>query len=392
MAVYKSEYGTGWKIYVVNPTTKKQTTIRVNPKTRMRFQTKKEAKEYEMYYLKSKINISMTLDDLFERYVNDYLSLRPSSSADKLKSWYKSNIKKRLGKKKIVSITLTDLEKLAKEMLAKDYSINYINKMTSNIKTILNYGVSHGYLDKNPIAGYKPLKKVKTSNEIKYWTPREFKMVIESIDDCYKGRNTDLEYIRLMLMFGYLTGARKGELRALKWQDMELYSDRGIVHFDWHINEKNERIRGRKNGDGYALHLDAATLAVAKQIKAHFSKYESFDPKGYVFPSLMKGFDQPIGGHTPTRWVQELAEHNGLPNITFHGLRHSLVCYLATEVKLTPYEVADRIGDTVQVVMQHYYQFFQESRIEVANTISKHQNQYFDDLINKNEKKAEDEA
>ena len=88
-------------------------------------------------------------------------------------------------------------------------------------------------------------------------------------------------------------------------------------------------------------------------------------------------------GKTSTRWVQELAEFNGLPNITFHGLRHSLVCYLATEVKLTPYEVADRIGDTVQVVMQHYYQFFQESRIEVANTISRHENEYFNALINK---------
>lgn len=385
MAQYKNSDGNGWYIKVQNPKTKKSTTIRRNPKTGFRFQTKKEAKEFEIYYIKNKIKLSMTFDELFLKYVNDYLSLRPSSSADKLKSWYKHNIKPRIGKKKITSIRLYDLENMAKEMLEEGYSINYINKMTTNVKTILNFGVSHEYLDKNPVAGYKALKTIKTSNEIKYWTPREFKNVIESIPLLYNGKNTDLEYIRLMLMFGYLTGARKGELRALKWDDMELYSDRGIIHINYHINEKNERIRGRKNGDGYSLHLDSTTLAVAKEIKNHFSKYDGFDPKGYVFPSIMKGFDHPIGGHTPTRWIQELAEFNSLPNITFHGLRHSLVCYLATEVKLTPYEVADRIGDTVQVVMQHYYQFFQESRIEVARTIGNHKNEYFEALINEQE-------
>ncbi len=184
-------------------------------------------------------------------------------------------------------------------------------------------------------------------------------------------------------MFGYLTGARKGEIRALKWKNIELYDDRGVIYFDYHINEKGEYVSGRKNGDGYALHMDSTTVALVKEIREYFSRFDGFDPKGYVFPSVKKGFEQPIGVYTPTRWVLELAKYNELPNITFHGLRHSLVCYLATEVKLTPYEVADRIGDTVQVVMQHYYQFFQESRIEVANTISRHENEYFNALINK---------
>lgn len=383
MSQYKNKNGDGWYIKVINPRTKKSTTIRKNPKTGEHFKTKKEAKEYEMYYLKNKVNLSMTFDDLFKRYVDDYLSLKPSSSAKKLKSWYKSNIKPRIGKRKITSLRLTDLELLAKEMLEEEYSINYINKMTTNIKTILNYGVSHGYLDKNPVAGYKSLTKVNTTKKIQYWTPKQFKKVIDSIDKKYNGKKTDKNYIRLMLLFGYLTGARKGEIRALKWEDIELYENSGVIHIDHHINDENERVDGRKNGDGYTLHMDPSLLALTKEIYAYFSRFDGFNPNGYVFPSIMKGFDYHLGGHTPTRWVKQLAEYNGLKNITFHGLRHSLVCYLATEVKLTPYEVADRIGDTVQVVMQFYYQFFQEQRIEVANTIGEHENEYFNALINK---------
>ena len=61
--------------------------------------------------------------------------------------------------------------------------------------------------------------------------------------------------------------------------------------------------------------------------------------------------------------MEELAEYNGLPHITYHGLRHSYVCYLSSKLGLTVYEVADRIGDTVAVVLEHYYQFFNQSKI-----------------------------
>lgn len=53
-----------------------------------------------------------------------------------------------------------------------------------------------------------------------------------------------------------------------------------------------------------------------------------------------------------------------------HGLRHSYVCYLSSKLGLTVYEVADRIGDTVAVVLEHYYQFFNQSKIDVANKIT----------------------
>ena len=63
MSQYKNKNGDGWYIKVINPRTKKSTTIRKNPKTGEHFKTKKEAKEYEMYYLKNKVNLSMTFDD-----------------------------------------------------------------------------------------------------------------------------------------------------------------------------------------------------------------------------------------------------------------------------------------------------------------------------------------
>lgn len=386
MAQYKNKKNNCWYIQCRNPRSKKKTTIRVNPKTNQNFKTKKEARDFEDLYLKQKIDLSMTFDQLFTQYTDNYLSLQPSSSADKLKSWYKHHIKPVIGNKKIYTIRISDLEEISKVMLKANYSINYINKMTSNIKTILNFAVSHDLLEKNPVSGYKPLKKIKTSEDIKYWTPREFQQIINSIDSFYSNSHTDPQYIKYMLMFGYFTGARKGEIRALRWNSIELYSDRGLIYFDYHVNEKNEVIRGRKNGNGYIFHMDQLTLSLVKEIKEYFSHFYGFADNSYVFPSLSNGFSKPIGGHTPTRWIQELAKSNNLPNITFHGLRHSYVCYLATEVGLTPYQVADRIADTVNVVLEHYYAFFQESRIKVAEEISNHYDQHLTSLIESSKK------
>lgn len=381
MAQYKKKNTNCWYIKCRDPKTKKDTTIRRNPKTNEHFKSKKEARDFENYFLKGKVDLHMTFDTVFSLYVKNYLSLRPSSSSDKLIIWYSHHIQPVIGRKKIINIKKSDLDLIVQNMMEKNYSINYINKMTSNVKTILNYAVSHELLEKNPVFNYKPIKKIKTTNDIKYWTPREFNLVINSIPQLYSDSHTDPNYIRYLLMFGYLTGARKGEIRALKWTAIELYSDRGVIHFDYHINEKNELIRGRKNGNGYIFHMDDLTFSLMKEIRDYFFKFEGFSEKAYVFPSLNEGFAKPIGGHTPTRWVQELAKYNQLPNITFHGLRHSNVCYLATEVGLTPYEVADRIADTVGVVMEHYYQFFQESRIRVAEKISEHKDEHLHSLI-----------
>ena len=249
MAVYKNENGRGYRIVYRNPKTKKVTTIRTNDSGEP-FLLKKDAKEFELIYLNKykNINRNVTMDELFEKYV-EYLSVQPSNSTKKLRSWYTNHIKKPLGKRKISTISTSDLEKLSREMVEKNYSINYINKNCANIKTMLNYAVSHDMLVRNNAANFKPLKKIKSSNEVRYWEPYQFKMVIDSIPEVYSKSHTDPLFIKYFLMFGYLTGCRKGEQRALKWTDIEYQGDTGIIHINHHINEENKYVYGRKNGN-----------------------------------------------------------------------------------------------------------------------------------------------
>lgn len=365
MSVQKSENGRGYVIKCQNKRKHKMTTIRRNPKTGLNFKTKREAKEYELYYLRHQIDLSLNFDTLFRYYIEDYLIQRPSSSAKDLESWYRSNIQPIIGKKRVVSLNIRDLECLAKSMKNEGYSISYINKMSGNVKTICNYGVSHGFLDKNPVEGYKPLKSIRISEDLRYWTPQQFKRVLDAIPQRYK--KSDALYIRYFLYFNYLTGIRKGEQRALQWNNIDF--DREIIHVDYHVNERGERIKGRKNGDGYIIVMDKALKNLLNEIHDFMKKLEGYSRKAYVFPSLKKGMKYPLGTYTPTRWVKELAEYCDLPNITFHGLRHSACSYWTSVVGLSPYEVADKLGDTVKVVLDVYADFFLEQRKETAKKI-----------------------
>lgn len=383
MVVLKNDNGKGYKIRCRHNQTGNVTTIRKNPNTGMHFQTKREAKEYEAFYLKNQINLSIKMDDLFEHYLADYLDKKPSSSAKDVRSWYKHHIKPYIGKRKVTALKIQDLEFIASDMRSKNYSIVYINKITSNIKTICNWGVAHELIDRNPVAGYKPLTKIKTSDELRYWTPDQFKLILKAIPERYEQETA--VYARFFILFGYLTGIRKGEQRALKWENIDFH--RNIIHIDYHVNERGERVRGRKNGNGYSIVMDTAVKELLEEIREYMKDLYGYSQKAYVFPSLRKGMNEPLGTYTPTRWISELADYCNLQNITYHGLRHSACSYWTSVVGLNQYEVADKLGDTVKVVLEVYADFFHQQRTEAAKKIDQHKDTLMS-LLNEDDNKS----
>ena len=367
MAQYKNENGT-WYIRCRNPVTGKVTTIRRNAKTREPFKTKKEAKDYENHLISNKIDISMTLNKLMELYLEDHLRLHDSPNDTHFISWYKTNVEPVLGRRRITGLKVKDLENLAVAMKKKGLSISYNTKMTGIIKTMLNFAVEHGYIDKNPVANYKPLKDPEQGQKIRYWTPEEMQVILESIPQRYK--KSDATLIRQVLTFAYLSGLRKSEIRAMKWNQIDLKNN--IIHVNFHMNDKDVRAPGRKNRKPYDIYMSTQLREIVDEVYNTYKRKHGFSKTAFVFPSQQSGFKKPLGNHTPTRWVQQLAEFNKMDNITFHGCRHSFVSYCTSICKLSPYEVAELIGDTVEVVLRVYHDFFTDQKIMTAKTIDRH--------------------
>ena len=128
--------------------------------------------------------------------------------------------------------------------------------------------------------------------------------------------------------------------------------------------QKEPTTRGRKNGNAHIVAMDYNLIHLLKKLKEYDMEYDGWSENTYLF-----GIFKPIGQYTPNRHLNNVADQAGLKRITVHGLRHSHVSYLISK-GLSVYEIAERIGDNVEMVTKVYGHMFpnpQKHIVEVLN-------------------------
>lgn len=116
------------------------------------------------------------------------------------------------------------------------------------------------------------------------------------------------EYPRLyaLTLLALKTGARRGELLALTWRDMDL--DKGIA-----------TLGKTKNGD-------RRTLVLLPDVVEALTPFKSSDPTRYVFGSVRSKYQSPTSIDSAWRDAVERAK---IRNFKFHDLRHCCASYMA---------------------------------------------------------------
>ncbi|MFV0381040.1 MAG: tyrosine-type recombinase/integrase [Breznakia sp.] len=363
MAVYKDKKRRTWFcIFYING---KQT-------TRRGFRTKSDALRAEMGYpeqLEVEISRKNVLDKVAYEYI-EYLEINQSSSAYSAESLYRLHIKKHFGKKHVNEIKMNDIKELQSIMLkkktpkGKKYKNKSINHVTSLLKAIMNYAVKYDYIERNPCEKFGSLKIIKTHDDLKFWTDDEFNEAIK--------HETHFKWYCLLSVL-YLTGMRKGEVRGLKWRDMDFKTD--IITINRHVNDKIKKdsvktkeeqkiLSGRKNGGSHIVAMDINVKRLLLMHQQHEMMNPDYSEDDYVFGGI-----KPIGQNTPKRHLDNIAKKAGIKRITVHGLRHSHVSYLISK-GLNPYEIADRVGDTVEIVLSVYGHMFPNPQQNIVNTLN----------------------
>ena len=359
MAVYKNRDSGTWYF---------QCRVNGQRTSRRGFKTKSEALKAEAT-LKESIICSRKVDEITEEYIQ-HLRIHETSSAYTIESTYRNHIGSVVGRKRIDKIKLQDIKGLQMIMLKKTYGKgrHYTNKtinlVTGTFNMIMNYAVKYGYIRSNPCANFESLKTVKTNDEIKFWTDMEFQKAIRYEDDF-------MWYCFLVL--AYMTGMRKGEIRGLRWSDIDF--DNHIISINRHISDKvmkedrnteNDKrvIRGRKNGHAHKIAMDFHIENLLKELRKDNSFIDGWSKESYVF-----GIFKPIGQNSPKRHLDIIAKKAGIKQITVHGLRHSHVSYLISK-GLNAYEIAERIGDTVEMVFKVYGHMFPNPQRNIVNVLN----------------------
>lgn len=240
------------------------------------------------------------------------------------------------------------------------YSIGSIRKTRNVLSSIFRTAVSWELLESNPCKKATILAIPNTAEKIKYFTPAQAIAFLEYIEQPHfwhtqghqrvddtgipyavesytSKRSLSLQMIILFQMALY-TGARKGELLALKWSDVNgtaisICKAVSVVHGKLIVKEPKTRTSFRTITIPEHLAENLQRLRQEQQ-KFRLRVGDYWTEEGWIFTQdngHMMSYSTPY--HALQRVIiQYNTEHSEqLPLIPFHGLRHTSATLLISE-------------------------------------------------------------
>ena len=159
----------------------------------------------------------------------------------------------------------------------------------------------------------------------------------------------------------FATGMRRGELIALKWEDLDWQT--GIIRISRQVYEPEgggfrfqepKTARGRRS-----IRLGPGMLeALRKQFNqviplARAIAGDQWKEFGLIFPS---GHGSPRNGYEVSKEFRRLAPRAGLPAIRFHDIRHTAASIMLDHGE-PPVQVAAILGQSLAILLDTYAHF-----------------------------------
>ena len=241
---------------------------------------------------KRKFRQEMTLEELFNMFMERY-------SKRTKKSWKydEREIPKHLGcwfNRKISTITKPQVQKLH-EKISIENGIYQANRTLERLKSMYNRAIDWGWDGINPCNGIKKNKEIKRD---RFLRPDELPRFFAAL------QNETNEVARNYLWMLLLTGARKTNVLAMRWDEIDFKLQ------IW-------RIPDTKNGEPVNIPLTSLALQLLASIK-HKSEW--------VFPSATS-----LTGHLqdPKKAWKRILSQAGIENLRIHDIRRTLGSYQA---------------------------------------------------------------
>jgi len=274
-------------------------------------------------------------------------------------------------------LTASDLDRLYRHLLAVGgargpYSAATIRRVHGIIRRALTQGVRWGWIDHNPAIDASPPRV--PLRDLKPPSPDEvvrlFRLAEESDPD-----------LATFIMLAASSGARRGEMVALRWKDIDLDGgtlsiERGVVLVDGQLIEQ-----GTKSHQSRRITLDAATINSLRQHRSRATEIadsagSAFNPGSFVFTNVADG-SVPWRPDSTTRAFRSLCSRADVTGVRLHDLRHYVGTRLLT-AGVDVRTVAGRLGHrNPSTTLNVYSHFVPESDQEAAEALG----QIFDDAL-----------
>lgn len=340
-------------------------------KESIKFFTKKEAVDAEIKFLSSvKTNNEIDYNVKFSAICDEWLSFKRNTVRESTYYGIEKKVYKHIlpffNKFNLHSIKLNSLIEYKKYLENKTLTLDYKNTIIGILQEILSYAVNNydfdikvaSKLQKNKVHEVK--KRIKES-EINFWTLDEFKKFIAVVDD---------EFYFTLFNFLYYTGLRYGEMSALTWKDIDFERKELIINksLTTKIKDGGYAITPPKtNNSNRIIDLDDNLITILKKHYEKESKIYNFDKSMFIFGNVRF-----LAQTTFRNNLKKYVKKANVKYISPHGFRHchaSLLIYLGCDSR----DVAERLGDTTDVIETTYYHMFPKKKkhtLDMLNSLN----------------------
>lgn len=226
---------------------------------------------------------------LFNEYLERHSKLRKITWYED-EANYRLYLDKPLSSKKLSAITRQDIAKIHHKITKAGYSTQ-ANRVLALISSVFNWGISVDLCNANPAHG---IKRNKENERDRFLQADELPRFFEALSQ------EPNETIRDYFLISLLTGARRSNVLAMRWQD---------INFDRH----EWRIHMTKNGTPQTVALSPEAIKTLLHRKPTENTI-------FVFPGKGKS------GHLeePKKGWNRILERAGIENLRIHDLRRTL--------------------------------------------------------------------
>jgi integrase len=355
--------------------------------TQSGFETQREAKlafkklenDFENKVYKRNDAGNMTFKDLYDEFLEDYREHVKPSTILITRRAIEDHALQYFGKLKIKNITVRYCSEINKKWVKQKLKQAYYFRRI--VAQILQFAVQQEYIKDNPMRKTKPIPRRHIdvdsidSKEVQIYTPHELSYFLECASEY--GDPKKFAFFRLLAY----TGARKGEILALRWSDLDAnLSKLSITKTLAAVEKKGSKTATKvisqdaKTAAGKrVISLDSETLAILVNWRTtQLANYNALNldtssQDNLIFPNTSNEYSQLSA---PNEWYEAICRKFKIQKrITIHEFRktHVSLCAMAG-MPLT--DAMYRVGHKDSKMTQQVYNIYTKEREERSADIS----------------------
>ncbi len=217
------------------------------------------------------------------------------------------------------------------------------NSVIRILKAVFNCAIQDGVMLKNPLHG-RVGKAMSVESDTKALTPDELSGLVVALTE-------ETLFWRTLYMFLIVTGCRRSEAIALRWEDLDLESENPCANIKHSAEYVPRRplmmVETKTHKSKRTVYLPQAVVSLLEEMRAQCDV-------GFVFCGR-EGSENMMHPDSVNTHTDRMCERMGLDHFTPHVLRRTLATTLAVRERVDPKTLQTILGHAdIRTVLRYY--------------------------------------